>query len=217
MIGAALFSSSPAHAVNHILQPQFVTTNLVSGEVNEALTFDVGRLIDQSGLVTSYNDRDGLFALNDDRFGHTTSSSPDSSRSWLSAEGVTSGVLTFDLGEEFHIFQLGLWNITGNQGVRGFQVLADNDADFDNGTRLELINRSTRGQSSGNTVRVERYSLTPTTSRYVDLNILSNYDGNAVALAEIPFEFSNLPGMAFLVAVGGLAYFRNKKGGTPAG
>lgn len=50
IVVAFLFSSSPAHAVNPILQPQSVTTNLES-----ALTFDVTRLIDQSGLVNSYD------------------------------------------------------------------------------------------------------------------------------------------------------------------
>ncbi len=34
-----------------------------------------------------------------------------------------------------------------------------------------------------------------------------------VAFEEVPFEFSKFPAMVFLVAVGGLGYFRNKKKG----
>ncbi len=56
-------------------------------------------------------------------------------------------------------------------------------------------------------------------TQYVHLNITSNH-GNEdfagfaeIAFEEVPFEFSKFPAMVFLVAVGGLGYFRNKKRG----
>ncbi len=140
----------------------------------------------------------------------------------MSADGTTSGVLTFDLGGEFQIVAIGIWNISGNSGIRGFEVFADNDANFDNGGRTLLGqgNFSSVNLSFNRSSILRRY-LTEArlNTQYVHLNILSNHGGNAVGLgevvfAEIPFEFSNLPAMVFLVAVGGLAYFQNLKKGV---
>lgn len=65
------------------------------------------------------------------------------------------------------------------------------------------------------------FSFELTNTRYVHLNIISNHGDNDFVSAgevafqseQVPFEFSKLPAMVFIVAVGGLSYFRNKKGG----
>lgn len=63
------------------------------------------------------------------------------------------------------------------------------------------------------------FSFTPTETQFVHLHITSNHGragfvaAGEVAFAQVPFEFGPIPGIIGIVAVGGINYFRNKKGG----
>ncbi len=207
----ALFTPSPAHAVSRIIQPDLVTSNLGNDQ-------SLNNLRNGSGIITPFSSQNNLADL------ISIEHNKENRDFWFSSSGNTTGTLTFDLGRNAFISGLALWNGGGNRGVNEFELFADTNNDFSDGGTQSLI-ASTANMLLFTLLNfpVQTYTFEETETRYLHLNIISNH-GNAnsvglgeIAFQEVPFEFSNLPGMAFLVAVGGLAYFRNKKGGTPAG
>ena len=106
----------------------------VSGEIgernNSSLAFD--NLINQSSLSSNYVNGVTDF---DSYTSTTTANSRASGSNWQSAQGITTGFLSFDLGDTYKIDGIALWNRGGNntRNIIDFELYADDDADSSNG------------------------------------------------------------------------------------
>ena len=108
-----------------------------------------------------------------------------------------------------------LWNSHETFAINKFELFADDDNDFSNGT-ISLLGTFRADQDSTNQIPVQRFPFPATSTQYVHLNILSTHGSNSISAAEIafeeiPFEFSPIPGITFLLGAGGINYFRLKK------
>ncbi len=217
LVAASLHS--PAHAVDGILQPISVRF-----DDDTASSFPLTNLINQSLLSSNYATVGSFSNLTVLGGGtsdviHNSVAEVNNNGVWSSGNFITDGVLTFDLGREALISDLAFWNGLGTQGVREFEIYADDDDNLNQlGQKLGATRTATMFPNTVNNTTVQIFNFNPVRTRYVHLNILNNHGSRAritageVAFRDVPFEFSNLPAMVFLVGVGGLGYFRNKKG-----
>jgi len=119
---------------------------------------------------------------------------------------------------------LALWNATGNIGIREFELFADDNNNFTDGC-VNLLNNNTNtntfeASQPSTPIFAQTFFFTSTETQYIHLNILNNHGGDfvsagEVAFQQVPFEFGPIPGIIFMVAAGGINYFRRKgkKGG----
>ncbi len=152
---------------------------------------------------------------------------------WQSANGDPRSTLTFDLGQSYSIAAIVIWNHTFSNGVRNFQLFADNDSNFNNGGNL-LGSYSAHVRAGSNifaNIVAQPFFFDPVLTKYVHLNIIDNhYAGFTIpgpqrrstfisevafgrSTIEVPFEYGNIPVAVLIVTVGGINYFRNKKKG----
>ncbi len=206
----------PAHAVNNILQPEGVTSNIGTLESNP-----LENLINQSGLSQSYTSRETPWS----EVGNITSNfnpggGERSLTTWASSSSEDMGIITFDLGSNFLIGGLALWNTEIGAALREFELFVDDDNDFENGATslgtFNTVRNSTVENADPSISRAMTFPFEEIETRYVHLNVISNFGGNRLILNEIafqqvPFEFGHLPGVIFAVSLGGIYYFRNKK------
>lgn len=193
------FSASSAMAIGKILQPVGATAS--------SSIFPASNIINQSGLSTSYISGVTDFNTYTTTATHTSAPGID----WIGS-GSTA-LLTFDLGSSEAIDSFALWNFSASPnslGVNEFQLFADNDNNFVNGTTSQLGNNLFAALSTSNPASAQVFNLTATDTQYVHMNILSNHGAADVALGEVafqsaaasvPFEFSPSLG---LLAVGGI-------------
>ncbi len=213
-ITAALLTlgRGPADAVTTtILQPERVTSS-VDAFSDQFLPIN---LINQSGLSTSYTSRSTEFA---NYVASATHSRIDARNSWFSSSGNRTGILTFEFDNFVTISALALWNEDGEDGINEFELFRDTDNNFGNGgtTSLGTFNATERDEEG--TISGETFSFDATTTRYVHVNIRSNHGHpmlsgiSEIAFKDVPFEFGHLPAIIFAVSLGGIHYFRNKRG-----
>ncbi len=128
---------------------------------------------------------------------------------------VTSGTVTFTFSNAVTIREFLLWNITGNNGIREFQLFADNNDDFSDGPGSMLGETFTANREAEFPVAAQRFSFSATTTQYVHLNILNNHGGSFLGIGktafEVPFENTPISGIIFLLGAGGINYLRLKK------
>ncbi len=111
---------------------------------------------------------------------------------------------------------LAFWNARGVFGIREFEIYADDNDDISDGLGQLLGGRrtATMFEDTATTTTADIFRFNAVETRYVHLNIRSNHGSffsvgaGEIVFQEVPFEFSNLPAMVFLVAVGGLGYSR---------
>ncbi len=110
---------------------------------NLDVLFDIGNIIDQSGLSLTYTSGvDGF-----DTYIGLGPTQPllESDNYWISSFGSTIGTITFDLGSSLTTTRLAFWS-GGNerQAITSFEVYSDDDDDFGNGgtTLLGSFNRT---------------------------------------------------------------------------
>ncbi len=213
-ITAALLTlgRGPADAVSTILQPERVTTNIEDDTVNA----EVNNLINQSGLSQSYTSRETPWSEVSNIVGSSNFIGIWATRNVVLSQ-VLPAPLTFDLGDEFLIQGLALWRANFGSDINEFELFVDNDDNFENDGRTSL------GTFNASSENVSTFSFTATETRYVHLNIHSTFNSadsgarnitaGEVAFELVPFEFGHLPGIIFAVSLGGIHYFRNKRGG----
>ncbi len=169
-------------------------------------------MLDQSGLSANYVSGVTNFAT------FTSSGVTHSGgdmNSWLSASGVYSGSLIFDLGAAYNVQQFAMWN--GASGISAsvarFSLETSLLADF---SVSNAVGSFTGHQSHyGATV----YDMTDTYARYVRMNIAGNFgNGCCTAIGDIAFDVTqgnNVPEPigAALVGLGlvGLGAIRRRK------
>ncbi len=139
---------------------------------------------------------------------------------WQTREEDTSGILTFTFSEEVNIREFLLWNGGGDQNINEFRLYSDEDSNFNNGGRslLRQSNFVATQQSENDFSTLERFSFSPVSTQYVHLEILSNHGANflgatEIAFEKVPFEFSPISGIIFLLGAGGINYYRKKNEG----
>lgn len=90
---------------------------------------------------------------------------------WLSSIRVYSGTLTFDLGAEYNLSKMAMWNSASglSASVNQFSVYTSDDSTFATSTFVG----SFAGQQAN--TAANSYVLTDSTARYVRLNVANNF------------------------------------------
>jgi hypothetical protein len=199
----ALLGLAPAARAGLILQPTSASTNMGSSAGSP------GNTRNQSGLSAGYTsgvtDFDTYIASN------PTHDSVLGNASWFSSINTTTGNFDFALGSTFILQSFALWNIGGNVGVnvRGFELLADDNAAFSSPTSLGSF---TANPNTGPVFAVlpEVFTFAPTSAAFVRMRIISNNnDAPQTAFGEAAFEVQSPtavpePGSLTLLVAGGL-------------
>jgi len=117
---------------------------------------------------------------------------------------------------------LALWNFDNNAAVNEFEVFADNNGVVSDGLGTSLGTFDAIQPQNFITISPQIFFFSVTETRFVHLDITSNHGNNLfvnvseVAFRQVPtevfFEFGHVPVIVFVVAVGGINYFWNKKG-----
>ncbi|MGK7929917.1 MAG: discoidin domain-containing protein [Microcystaceae cyanobacterium] len=166
-----------------IVQPTGVSTSM--GDIGSP--FEIGNIIDQSGLSQTYtsgvDDFDTYIGLNPT---HTAASQLNSY--WASSFSTTLGQITFDLGSTLTTTRLAFWGANFvNQDITAFEVYSDDDGDFNNGGTTLLGNFNPTFSNDPNSAQV--FDFTDATTQFIHFNVTAN-GGSAdfTTLGEVAFE-----------------------------
>ncbi|MCR9243691.1 MAG: PQQ-binding-like beta-propeller repeat protein [bacterium] len=182
-----------------IIQPSAADTSLVQ---LFGAQFGIGNVIDQSGLSASYVGGTTEFAT----FVPSTSH-PNSNQASLlgnsNGQNQPNGVvqpgetITFDLGVAQPTNGIAIWNPpTVGDAILGFELFADADNDFTNGTSRPL------GAFAVSAVRTgQAFGFTTVTTRFVHLRVTAHGGGDFLRLGEAAFRSS--VGVVNTIAHGG--------------
>ncbi len=180
LLAVATLSVGTMAQAGTIVQPTGVSTSM--GSLNAA--FDIGFIIDQSGLSQTYtsgvDDFDTYVGLN------PTHSGSGTNVRWANASGNTTGTITFDLGSILTTTRLALWNAAGtSQRITAFEVFSDNDGDFGNGGTTSLGSFNPIGDVSAAQV----FDFTDATTQFIHFDVTANGGSPTLTiLGEVAFE-----------------------------
>jgi hypothetical protein len=210
----ALLGLAPAAQAGLILQPASASTNMGTFP-----NFSPDNVRDQSGLsppgyTSLVTDFDSYIASN------PTHNSFSGLHAWFSATGTTTGNFDFALGAPpggtFTIQSFALWNRGGDSllNVRGFELLADDNAAFSSPVSLGSFNANPN-TGPGGAVLPEVFTFAPTSAAFVRMRITSNNGGGNTGFGEAAFEVQASPAAVpepaslTLLAAGGLGLLGN--------
>lgn len=210
---AAVGSTVATAEAEFIVSP----TSVVSNSMGESTSSrDIGNVIDQSGLSGGFVS--GTTDYSDYLLTSPTHSTSKLGVSWLS-NSAPPGNIVFDLGAEFTIERLAIWQggptfKASTLAVNGITLETSRDLAFTIPNAAGSFNVPSQdvGASSH---PVNDFDLTDSVGRYVRLTINSNYGapGN-VSFGEIAFDVSSTPvpepSSIFIVAVAGLSLFAGR-------
>jgi PEP-CTERM motif len=178
-----LLGLAPPARADLILEPAAASTNMGTADGSP----DNAR--NQSGLRAGYTslvtDFDTYIASNP-----THNIIPTAENVWVST--IPTGNFGFDLGGTFTIQSFALWNWGGNVdfNVRGFELLADDNAAFSSPTSLGSFDANPN-TGPGTAVLPEVFTFPPTSAAFVRMVITSNNgDPFFTAFGEAAFETS---------------------------
>ena len=173
----------------------------------------ISETFDQSGLSAGYTS--GVTDFDDFLAGDPTHTSMYSGYEWFSNEFETTGRVTYDLGQEYLVSRLALWNeessgigvLNLSYSVNGtdFFALASNLVPSDN------IALDAQGQSMENPLPpfylADVFPFAPTNARYIRFDMSQCAQGNddfeACAIGEVAFDAAAVPEPATIALVGG--------------
>lgn len=145
--------------------------------------------------------------------------STDSGDSWTATSGAGLGMITLDLGQEYSLKAMLIWNeVAGGpgRGVKDFRVEIDDNVDFTSPTQIysSSLANVPQLQVRGGIAYVENPAL-PVISRYVRFEILSTHGNSTTpSFKEIAFAVDPVPepSSALLVLVSaGAAVARRRR------
>jgi len=204
-VALAVLVALPAHA-SLILSPGTVVANSL-GESNPSNN-GIDRAISQFALSTSYTS--GVTNYTDY---FSPAPGPADQLNTYAAANLT-GAVDFDLGAEFYLVGLALWNLGANSAVNNFKVLSSPDNTFTTLTVLTDDN-AIPDPTAGANFFAQLFTFTnPGTTRYVRFEVLSNHNNTLLGFAELAFEADTEPppvptpelSSFLLVAAGGMAF-----------
>lgn len=136
--------------------------------------------------------------------GVTHNSLPGSSR-WRSSNNTMTGNIDFDLGAQYRIEQLVMWDsgFLNLEDVNSLTLLISDDSSFSSSTTLGTINLGNPGVLVLDTARTHQlFDLTDAAGRYVRFQINSNQGATRSSLAEFAFDAVAVPEPSSLAQVG---------------
>lgn len=164
--------------------------NIFSPRGSANTTFGLENIINQSGLSAGYisgvTDFDAYTAS-------TTHNSANTSNSGFTANGDSPQLYTFDVGPDITVAGFAFWEVENIRSVRQFQLFADDDGDFDNGTTDFLGDFSVGALGSGFVAQTGVFS--PVNTRFVHLLAASgnlNPPGVSTGIGEFAFRSGNV-------------------------
>jgi len=159
--------------------------------------FPLTEIIDQSGLSANYVS--GVTDFN--TFTAATTNPGGISQSGFTA-AETSGPqqFTFDLGDFYLIDSIAIWNSGSAGSVISFEVQADSDANYGNGTTVSVL--SPTALDTGFLV-AQVFTFAPVSTRYVHVNgLASQQPPDFYGLGEVIFNGVPVPEPTTLGATG---------------
>jgi hypothetical protein len=180
-IGFLLLSLGSIAQAGVILSANSVIDNPM-GELICCSSTGVDEMLSQSGLSSNYTS--GVTDFDTFTTSGVTHSGGDGT-SWLSASGVYSGYVTFDLGADYNVENFAMWNgasgITAS--VNGFSLTTSLFSDFS----VSTLVGSFSGQQANYGATV--YDIADTAARYVKFDIAGNFgNGCCVAIGDVAFD-----------------------------
>ena len=185
LIAAALVSLCAGRSnAAEVRSPAAVTGNTL-GDFDTST--DIGQTIDQSGLYTPFvsgvDDFDTYFASG------STHSLMFYENEWYAQFGVSLGQITYDLGAEYSVSGLALWNEDAF-GLASVAVSTSNDAGFGSSTLVGAFAPTDNAYAVDYLAEV--VSLLPTDARYVRLDVVGasgeGTEGPWASMGEIAFR-----------------------------
>ena len=175
-------------------------------------SFDIGNIIDQSGLSDVYTsgvtDFDTYVATDPTHTGNIVNSH------WFSSNGTLTGNIDFDLGSSLTVSRIALWFRAGAQNapaITNFTLFADDENTFTAATNLGSFTNAAFTDLS-----VQVYDFTDTQAQFIRMQITAN-NGNIfnTAHGEVAFDTVSavpVPAAVWLMgsALVGLLGFRKK-------
>lgn len=169
ILSVALIGSVLSHDTCHatvIVSP----VDSFNNTMGQYFAFSMAGAIDQSGLSSGFTSGvTNLTTYLGTNPTHAATTEPPNF--WVSM--VPTGSVDFDLGSTFTVTHLVLWQQDRwhNEQVKGFTVFTSNVSDF---TSLTNVGSFTATEIGGGPAPAETFNLTPSTGRYVRLNITSS-------------------------------------------
>ncbi|MGK7879936.1 MAG: PEP-CTERM sorting domain-containing protein [Crocosphaera sp.] len=161
-----------------IVQPTAISTSMG----NFSASFDIGNIIDQSGLSQTYTSGVDDF---DTYIGLNPTDSGGANERWVGTS--QTGTITFDLGQSLNTTRLALWNSTFSiSSVTAFEVYADDDGDFGNGGITLLGNFNPL--FDGDPANPQVFDFTDSVTQFIHFNITANGGFSGASLSEVAFE-----------------------------
>lgn len=164
------------------------------------------RVIDQSGLSQTY-----VSGVTDfDTYVPTTThvGINNGSASWSSALNHKTGNVVFDLGAEITIDALALWNQhrSNNNSIQNFKL-------YDESNNLLGSYTALKGPGpTSNIIASQVFGFGSTTTRYVTLEVDSNYGGVLTGFGEVAFRgVVPEPSVLALLGLSGLGLFAGRR------
>ena len=162
--------------------------NIFSPAGSANLQFGLENIINQSGLSAGFTSGVTDF---DTYTASTTHNSANASNSGFTASGALPQLFTFDIGPDTTVSGFAFWEVDNVRSAREFQLFADNDGDFDNGTTDFLGDFSVNNLGSGLVAQTGVFSSVST--RFVHL-LASNdsLPGIVTGIGEFAFRSGNV-------------------------
>jgi hypothetical protein len=172
--------------------------------------------IDQSGLSANYTsgvtDFDIYAATNPTHTGSSTTSGVTGTGAL--DLGVQAAFIDLDFGTTLQFTDFGLWNDEDGQGIKDFDIIISNVADFSSFTTLGTYT-ATVGPSDP--IPLQLFDLAPTTGQYVRVNMLSTHGSVNINFGEYLFGANSTsvpePSIIALFALGlfGIGFTRKRQ------
>jgi hypothetical protein len=121
---------------------------------------------------------------------------------WFAPGGVNTSTIDYDLGDNYDILRLALWN-EEHSGISRMSVYTSNDAAFGVATLVGVF--GVTDNPFGADYAAEVFSLAPTNARYVRVQAFGPnvpFDFDAVSMGEIAFDVVPEPSTFALLGLG---------------